>query len=490
MTVNIERRTQSRKRPVSLVYVELPPSNGGMMRDLSEHGFSLRAMMPLQMSEKVPFSFHLDATARIDGEAIVVRLEDGGQVAALEFAGLSAHSRDQIRNYLEKFDEALAKESSSVKAPIQENSTFEELRSEIRITATRPKTPPLRLPLSKPAAFEPQEVRATQAEEPSPLLKLSAVRPEAANPVPEKPLVPMEEPQSVEVEAYPIPEEPPEPHSQVAFAPAPRIESPILAAPSETLPELPAALEPLSALETGAAESAPGWMDRFTLARAIGIMFLLAAVAGFFAYHRELGHALVWLGQRIAGDETSGSLQPAAAPGPAVPEAAPADSGANASPATANVGNAQVSSNSPAPESTPPKGAELSSAPENTPAPPQKDASAPSLVPLTQATRAPSASAPAPAAGEGGQQEYQQAHAILHSSSRQGELPEAVRLLWAAVEKGNVAAEITLAELYRAGRGVTRNCVQAKILLSTAARKGSADAQRRLDELQREGCAE
>jgi len=57
MTLKTNRRTQLRKRPLSLVYVELPPSNGGMMRDLSEHGFSLRAMLPLRQSEKVPFSF-------------------------------------------------------------------------------------------------------------------------------------------------------------------------------------------------------------------------------------------------------------------------------------------------------------------------------------------------------------------------------------------------------------------------------------------------
>ena len=84
MTLKTERRTQLRKRPLSLVYVELPPANGGMMRDLSEQGFSLRAMLPLRPSEKIPFSFALDSSARIDGEAIVVRVDDGnpdGRVA-------------------------------------------------------------------------------------------------------------------------------------------------------------------------------------------------------------------------------------------------------------------------------------------------------------------------------------------------------------------------------------------------------------------------
>src|SRR5260370_14668210 len=110
MTLKTDRRTQNRKRPLSLVYVELPPSNGGMMRDLSEHGLSLRAMMPLQQSEKVAFSFALETSARIDGEAIVVRVDEGGRVAALEFAGLPSHARDQIRRCLDRLDESLTQE--------------------------------------------------------------------------------------------------------------------------------------------------------------------------------------------------------------------------------------------------------------------------------------------------------------------------------------------------------------------------------------------
>jgi TPR repeat protein len=67
-------------------------------------------------------------------------------------------------------------------------------------------------------------------------------------------------------------------------------------------------------------------------------------------------------------------------------------------------------------------------------------------------------------------------------------LPEAVRLLWVAVKAGNVGAEITLAELYHQGRGVPKSCDQTRILLSAAARKGSRDARKRLDDFRREGC--
>ena len=50
MTVHTERRKKLRNRPPRLVYVELESGNGGMMRDLTEGGFALRAMMPLRVS--------------------------------------------------------------------------------------------------------------------------------------------------------------------------------------------------------------------------------------------------------------------------------------------------------------------------------------------------------------------------------------------------------------------------------------------------------
>ncbi|HUI51686.1 MAG TPA: PilZ domain-containing protein, partial [Terriglobales bacterium] len=325
MTGRIERRTQSRKRPVSLVYVELPPANGGMMRDLSEHGFSLRAMNPLQMSEKVPFSFNLDSTARIDGEAIVIRLQDSGRVAALEFAGLSAHARDQIRRFLEKFDGAVAKESGPAPVPVQDNSTFDELRTEIRETEARPATPRLQLPIPRPELPPPAPAPAppeSLPSEPPPLLKLSSVRPETVKPVPAKWIEPEEEPEPVEVPALPIPEELATPPLQVLSAP--RVQIPLAATPSEPLPELPPALEPLYSLEMESDEAAPSWMDRFTLTRAIVIMLVLTLLAGSFVYHRQLGHALVWLGQKIAGDQDSGSVRPAGIPEPKNTETVPA----------------------------------------------------------------------------------------------------------------------------------------------------------------------
>jgi TPR repeat protein len=64
----------------------------------------------------------------------------------------------------------------------------------------------------------------------------------------------------------------------------------------------------------------------------------------------------------------------------------------------------------------------------------------------------------------------------------------AAQYLWAAVEKGNVTAEITLADLYARGDGVTKSCDQAQVLLRAAARKGSSEASQKLAQMIRIGC--
>jgi hypothetical protein len=64
----------------------------------------------------------------------------------------------------------------------------------------------------------------------------------------------------------------------------------------------------------------------------------------------------------------------------------------------------------------------------------------------------------------------------------------ASQFLWSAVEKGNLTAETTLANLYVRGEGVPKNCDQARVLLSAASDKGSAEAKRKLLELDHTGC--
>jgi hypothetical protein len=97
------------------------------------------------------------------------------------------------------------------------------------------------------------------------------------------------------------------------------------------------------------------------------------------------------------------------------------------------------------------------------------------------------ASAPIPAPVDTGQAELTAAQQILQRGKEMGNPAEAVGLLWAAVEKGNTRAEVLLADLYLQGLGVAKNCDQARVLLTAAAKK-SQEAQLLLVQLGNAGC--
>jgi len=89
-----------------------------------------------------------------------------------------------------------------------------------------------------------------------------------------------------------------------------------------------------------------------------------------------------------------------------------------------------------------------------------------------------------------GQEEFNAAREMLRGDHRHRDLSRAVDLLWAGVRKGYVPAEVTLADLYRRGDGVTKNCDQAQVLLVAASKKGSPEARQLLEQMAEEGCRE
>lgn len=80
------------------------------------------------------------------------------------------------------------------------------------------------------------------------------------------------------------------------------------------------------------------------------------------------------------------------------------------------------------------------------------------------------------------------AQSYLSSDSGPAQKAKAVQLLWLATEKGNVDAELQLADLYLQGEAVQKSCVQARILLKAAATANPALAQPKLAELDASGC--
>jgi hypothetical protein len=93
-----------------------------------------------------------------------------------------------------------------------------------------------------------------------------------------------------------------------------------------------------------------------------------------------------------------------------------------------------------------------------------------------------------PKAADTGDAEFALAERYLREKSGPGSSAAAANSLWAAVKKGNVSAEIALADLYARGDGVTQNCDQARVLLRAAAQKGSSIASQQLAQIIRSGC--
>jgi hypothetical protein len=534
-TANSERRKNSRKDPPSLIYVELGPGNGGMMRDLSEEGFALRAMMPVHLGEKTPFSFLLSTTVRIEGEGEILWVEERGRVAGIRFAELPQLARTQIQSWLNGTLESKENKEETEKAAVSDAQSFDELRKELR-------SPGIRTPAESP---KPHWSISRPTEEPEPV----AIEPPAVPP----PLAPPVARVTAEVDASTIesaeeeqePESLAEPSSlpglsdfstskdaiETSFEPLPpatetdvesggkreHAKQPVFPgipasekdeeSPSPELPDITqiliqpprkeaeynsktAALPPFEPLSQDSSAGQGTRADWFTLSRAVTIMAVLALVVAASVYHRVFGEGLIWLGEQLGASGTSQVSPPSSAENPSGDEtnAQPnnAVSTSEAVPPAASPGIAAPT------ETVPPAASPGIAAPTET-APANKAASSLSSIPKgTSPPVSPLSGMSAGAGSEPGQEtglsEYSHAMLLLRGKNATEDKSEAVRLLWISVEKGNPSAELTLAELYWHGEGVARNCDQTRILLSAAARKGNADALKRLKQFQQEGC--
>ena len=87
-----------------------------------------------------------------------------------------------------------------------------------------------------------------------------------------------------------------------------------------------------------------------------------------------------------------------------------------------------------------------------------------------------------------GSLELATAEEYLSGKNRPRDSAEAVRLLWLAVRKENATAVFLLSQMYLAGDGVTKNCDQARVLLTVAAQKHIPEAAEKLRDLKTSGC--
>ena len=260
----------------------------------------------------------------------------------------------------------------------------------------------------------------------------------------------------------------------------------------------------------------PPHLSRATASSIIGLA--LAVILGAFAinFRQDIGATVVELGQRISGgsvpasppaDGTSSRSEAPSAPGAgsagsdknteSKPESAAATQNAPAqSVASANGrGTPQPGSDAkpPASASSAKHGSPASTMPS---AAPNSETSTDSVsttksLPRTSVVELPPSADEEPQSAQdsgSGQEEFAAARELLRGVHRKQDLSRAVDLLWAGVRKGYVPAEVTLADLYRRGDGVEKNCDQAQVLLVAASKKGSPDARHLLEQMAEEGC--
>jgi hypothetical protein len=239
-------------------------------------------------------------------------------------------------------------------------------------------------------------------------------------------------------------------------------------------------------------------LNRAAAAGIISLALVVLLAALVLSFRREVGQTLIRLGEALSGEER----KPAATQQPVTSNAPAQDSVSSQSEKTAEQTGAQVSgaqAANGAGTSQPSQSAAQTSAANSAPAnsAPANSVPANPSAPLNSSAT-PNSSAtngvqriqdlPPPKDGGSGQKEFEQARNILKGNHRQRDIPTAVGLLWTGVLKGYVPAEVTLADLYARGDGVSQSCAQARVLLEVAVKKGSPEARHRLDQLKRQGC--
>ena len=88
-----------------------------------------------------------------------------------------------------------------------------------------------------------------------------------------------------------------------------------------------------------------------------------------------------------------------------------------------------------------------------------------------------------------GEEELKIAQNYLQGVNHAPEPSKAIPWLWTAVRKGNLPADVALADLYIRGVGVPQNCQQGIVLLTAAAKRGDNPALNELRNLDSGPCS-
>jgi len=475
-----ERRKFPRKKPDQLSYVNLENDNGGMLLDLSESGLGFHVVSPLDSPYgKLRFWFSVKSIDRIEAYGELIWADETRKSGGVKFVDLPESALKQIRAWLA--------------AP----ATAQEIIDPTLLA------PPI---AAEPAVSDPMSDFDTRAEEVIQLAEATfgTVSHNSSAPMTAEPdllepeLVAAAAPVAAGASAHSVGRSSSNrgrfraTHSNssglmLTSAGIQRNPKLARAAAVATPRRYSMLFDEVESPELDFSESvapfsvAPRQSQFGVVFGTLSVLLIIALGVYGYLYHDQVGAFLESLGARMSNPSgaTSQPATVAAAPPASSPNAtAPSRDSLPLTPATS--ASLTPTPNAPASGST---SAQLLNSPRSHNAQPTSDAR---LQSSSLANRA-DAAAGAPPVPDGSE-ELAAARRILNVSGNHAETNRAVQLLWSSVEKGNLTAEVELANLYISGVGVQKNCTQARILLQSAARRDSSDALRRLQDLRRLGC--
>jgi hypothetical protein len=209
--------------------------------------------------------------------------------------------------------------------------------------------------------------------------------------------------------------------------------------------------------------------------RGIAMMATLVALAGLvIIYQRDVGTSLIWLGETLG--KTKASV--------VVPDKQPVSTATPAATAPATTAPSASANNSANPAMNPAadKNATTSN-PDDAVLPDEKDLA-------TTGHGEGSAGVAPSAANRAGERPVSMLERQGLSSKTEPvwNPGDSVESLWGAVQSGSISAEVSLAERFAHGEGVSKNCDQAKVLMKAAADRGNREARLRLYQMETGGC--
>jgi hypothetical protein len=518
VTMEVEHKPFAQRKPDQLVYLELGAGNGGMLLSVSEEGFRFRAVSPVRAQGTLPFAFSLDGQHRLDGSGTIEWLEEDGKSGGLRFTDVSDEFRSAVSRWLTSDPPHHLPRREATPAAAVPLDTMEKIRQELRAgypasshpaeTVATPAVPERTADANsstpsrnlKPRFFQ----RSVESKDSQPA-RLPA--PHSRRGEPEKPAIPasafLKRPQ----ESKPF--TPVSPLAPVRPAPS-TIASSVSAIPAEPpvsgerRPYIPAFEDSFESAWERSKLSAPPDSPHLSRAAAGSIISIaLAVILGALAYNfrQDIGSLFIHLGQRISGENTGAAPATASETDPThIQQNAEQKSLEPASPSqtvSGETGRSSQTSDSPHPSAandtlatgTPARmGAPSAGATQPSGASSVPDVAKQHEVFSVQVPPDVPAKPQTPLEPGTGQEEFNLAREILQGNNRKRELPRALDLLWSGVKKGNVPAEVTLADLFLRGDGVEKNCDQARVLLVAASKKGSFDARQMLEQMAEQGC--